>query len=390
MSGERDGERPAPPPRVWEAGVAGQAKLGMPERLPSGLRLLYDVARIVARGAAAPEDVLAEVAVRVQGAFHFRSVRFVHAEDGPEDEPVLAEAAELRAAAERGEQVAVPLAIEGHPAGFLVAESAEDGHRLDDDDLQLLSAVGLVAGVLLEKAVQQRELQQAMDELLRVDELKEEFASVASHELRTPIAVVHGIATTLHLRHDALDADQRRELRRALFEQSERLVELAEQLLDLSRLDAGRLDVELQSVRPRGIVDELVARLEPRVAEQVEIAIEPGCEIVSDAEAVERVVGNLLANAFKYGRPPVRIAGGEQGGRFRIAVEDRGPGVEPEFASQLFDRFSRSDLSRRSPTTGAGLGLAIAQRYADAVSGTLAYERVAPEGGARFVLSLPA
>lgn len=216
-----------------------------------------------------------------------------------------------------------------------------------------------------------------------------EFLAVAAHELRGPIAVVHGLATTLCERHDELDGDRRRALRAGLCEHTGRLLELADQLLDLSRAEAGGLHVERRPFRPREAVDALLARVVPEGRGKVEVAIDPAREVVSDRSAFELVVANLVANAVAYGRPPVRVSGSDGNGSFRLAVEDRGPGIEPGFVPKLFDRFTRSGSARPARPGGAGLGLAIARRYAEALGGELRYERAEPRG-ARFVLSFPA
>jgi signal transduction histidine kinase len=239
--------------------------------------------------------------------------------------------------------------------------------------------------LFIAKAEQYDELQGALEELRRIDQLKDEFVAIASHELRAPIAVVHGIATTLHLRGEELDHAQVVQLRRALYEQSARLHELTEQLLDLSRLDSGRMPVALRAFHPRDSVEGLLPQLAPESLADVTVEIDPREAIVSDRVAFERVVGNLIGNALRYGEPPVLVRGGDHGGPFRLSVEDRGPGVPPDFVPQLFDRFTRADQADRG---GAGLGLAIARGYADAVGGELMYERAEPHG-ARFVLVLP-
>lgn len=336
-----------------------------------------------------PEELLARVALQVRDAFGFASVRFDGATSRDEDEPVRAEADEVREATAAGDAIRVPLLVDGDLAGWLVAEPAADRRPLDGHERRLLGTIGDAASIVLEQAVHRREQEQALAQLRRADRAKDEFASVASHELRTPIAVVHGIATTLYFRHDVLDERQRRDLRVALYEQAHRLAELAEQLLDLSRVDAGGLDVEPAAFRLRDAVAGLVQRVVPGREGEVELAIDPKREVVSDRPAFERVVGNLVANAFKYGRPPVRVAAADERGCLRVAVEDHGPGVDPVFAPRLFERFTRSDSARRGAAGGAGLGLAIAQRYAEAIGGSLRYERVRPTGGARFVLTLP-
>jgi signal transduction histidine kinase len=119
----------------------------------------------------------------------------------------------------------------------------------------------------------------------------------------------------------------------------------------------------------------------------VRIDVGAGIELVTDPIAFERVAANLILNALRYGTPPVEVRG-EGGEPFRLVVEDRGEGVPGEFVPELFERFSRSDDTRRAGMPGAGLGLSIARAYAEALGGRLEYEDADPHG-ARFILSLP-
>jgi signal transduction histidine kinase len=338
----------------------------MPERLPRELRVLYELSRVVAVGPYSLEEVLERISAGVGAEFGFASVRLVHDSD---DDPLLDVALSQRRAVHEAGRVAIPLLVEGRCLGYLLADGC--ARTLDELDLHLLSAIGLVAGVFISKAEQFEELQRALDELRRVDELKDEFVSIASHELRTPIAVVYGIASTINGRADELSSDQLDDLRGALFDQSRRLRDLTEQLLDLSRLDSGRIEVERRSFRPRDVIAAVVPR--DRV-EDVQIEVDPSRELVSDPEAFERVVGNLIVNALKYGRPPIVVYERDLDGLYRLAVEDHGEGVPHEFVPHLFERFTRAERTRAARTEGAGLGLAIAHEFADAIGAELDYE----------------
>ena len=229
-------------------------------------------------------------------------------------------------------------------------------------------------------------LESRLAELEKLDELKTQFVTLASHELRTPIAVVHGIASTLHLRGDRLSREQITDLRRTLYEQSCRLAELTDQLLDLSRLDANAIALTPERLRPRERIDELLTRIAPERIDDVEIGVDPSLEVVTDAHAFERVIGNLLTNALRYGAPPIEV-------RTRwdevvdVIVLDHGPGVPDEFVPLLFERFSQARGSR-SRSQGAGLGLAIAKSFANALGGDLRYEPAEPSG-ACFHFELP-
>lgn len=230
------------------------------------------------------------------------------------------------------------------------------------------------------------ELEERLAELERLDEAKSQFVSIASHELRTPIAVVHGIAATLNFRGDQLRGEQLHELRETMYLQSCRLVELTEQLLDLSRLDAQAIALSPEHFHPRERIDELLTRIAPDRIDEVDLEVEPRLEVFTDPHAFERVVSNLLTNAFRYGEPPIEVQAVPEE-TLDIVVEDHGPGVPDEFVPLLFERFSQAE-DERDRRQGAGLGLAIAKSFAKALGGDLQYEPAKPTG-ARFHFALP-
>jgi len=125
----------------------------------------------------------------------------------------------------------------------------------------------------------------------------------------------------------------------------------------------------------------------PEQAAAIELVIPVELEAVSDVAAFDRIVSNLITNAFRYGDPPVRIRAEREDRHFRLAVEDSGTGVDPKFVPQLFERFTRSEETAGA-AEGAGLGLSIAQSFARAQGGDLIYKAIEPTG-ARFELVLP-
>ncbi len=284
--------------------------------------------------------------------------------------------------------VAVPLMVEGDCLGFIVGDRKGGGgtFELSEDDLAFLTTLGAVAAVFIAKAEQYAVLQKALEELRQLDRAKNDFVSIASHELRNPISVVHGIAATMCERGDAVSLDQLVELRTALYDSTARLRELAEQLLDLSQLDAGMISLKPKKFKARHRLETLVAALVPDRAGDVEIDVSPKLELTCDLHAFERIVSNLLVNALNYGSPPVTVRA-LRNGATRISIEDHGKGVDPTFAPQLFDRFTRSRQSRIAHE-GAGLGLSIARSFARSLGGDVIYEDAEPTG-ARFTLVLP-
>jgi signal transduction histidine kinase len=253
-----------------------------------------------------------------------------------------------------------------------------------EEEFALLRSLGSMTMLALERSrlfAQEREARVALEE---ADEMKSQFVALASHELRTPAAVIHGIASTLELRGEELEREQLLQLRRTLYEQTDRLRRLVDQLLDLSRLEAHSVRIDPKPLWVRSRVEEIILMVAGERAKDIDIAVPPDLQTVLDPDAFDRVVSNLIVNALRYGEAPIRVFAEQPDRYFRLSVEDRGRGVPPEFVPQLFERFTRS---RKTPaaTGGAGLGLAIAQQYAQAHGGDLIYEDADPHG-ARFKL----
>ena len=245
------------------------------------------------------------------------------------------------------------------------------------DDADLLRVVSARAAIAIDRAL-------AYDEVVRLTELQREFVSLAAHELRTPAATVYGLAATIA--HRQLAPEMVEQLQQTLHEQAERMSRLVEQLLDMSRLDAAAIRVNPEPLVLRAELEHIVHATALGREHLVELDA-PEKTVVADRAVLERVIGNLLTNALRYGAPPVRIVAHETDSQLCISVRDRGNGIDPDFVPQLFDRFQRSDAARQSGT-GAGLGLSIARLYARAHGGDVVY---APDGesGARFDLVLP-
>lgn len=386
------------------------------------LRALRDLARAASEGTGEVEDLLRRVCASVAENFGFERVSVgryfpdsesvvplvahnVAAELLPKRVP-LATQPLLRRALDSGEAVfvedvredpvlsadivetfgvrsvlAVPLVFGGECLGFLTADRGGTVFRLERSALDLLTTIGAITAVFAERAFEHRELR-------RLDELKTNFIALASHELRTPVAVVHGIASTLALRGENLTNDQLSELRRTLQEQTDRLRGLVDQLLDLSRLEADGIQINPEPFSPRRRVDELVLTLAGDRARDISVDVPPELETLADPNAFDRIVSNLITNAFRYGEPPVVVSVRQSDRHVRVAVEDRGQGVAPEFVPHLFERFMRSRRSGLEQREGAGLGLSIAQSYAHAHGGEILYRDADPHG-ACFELVLP-
>jgi signal transduction histidine kinase len=256
-----------------------------------------------------------------------------------------------------------------------------------EDELRNLQAVATLIGIALDRVRLFEQEHQSRIALERANELMTNFIALAAHELRTPVTTVHGFVQTLNRLGDRLDEDQKDELRGALEQQTERMAALVEQLLDLSRLDAEAVEIRPQALDLRQRLTEVVAVAAGPRAADVDVHVTGATTVTVDPSTVDHVVTNLVTNALRYGKAPVRVIAVANGTQVRIAVEDAGPGVAREIEETLFERFTRAGVAR-DRVAGTGLGLAIARAYARAHRGDLRYERAHPTG-ARFVMELP-
>lgn len=218
----------------------------------------------------------------------------------------------------------------------------------------------------------------------RLDETRSEFIANAAHELRSPLATIVGVASTLKGREN-LDPRRMTTGVEALDRQAQRMRALINNLLDLTQMDQGRLRVDC---RPVGALPAARQALDASPAPdgvRVDVDIEEGVEVMADPIRLDQVLTNLLTNAYRYGGDRVQIRAEPSSDEVIVSVTDDGPGVPDDLAPHLFDAFARGTNGKVSE--GSGLGLTIVRRLTEAFGGDISYEPATPQG-ARFVLHL--
>ena len=224
-----------------------------------------------------------------------------------------------------------------------------------------------------------RSLEQANDQLRLAAEEQADFLAVTAHELRSPIGVLAGSADTLARHHEQLSSEERGDLAEGMRRSTSQLRRLLNDLLTVSRAEAGTLQLHSASVR----VDEQLKRLVTAARQawpETTIVLEEAsaARVLVDPGRFAQMLDNLVSNAVQHGLPPVRIGASVREGLVEIAVQDGGAGVPPEARRRLFERFGAT-------TGGTGLGLYIVRELARAHGGDAAYR----ETDAAFVLTLP-
>ena len=226
------------------------------------------------------------------------------------------------------------------------------------------------------------------ESLARANQLRSALLAAVSHDLRTPLASIKAASSSLLSTQLQFGPDETEILLHTIDDETDRLSTLVENLLDMSRLETGAMEVLSRTTDVGELVDAALASLGPR-AQGVTVAIEPGVPtFVTDPVLIERVVANLVDNALLHGLGlRVRVEAGAVAGRVDIRVIDHGPGIRPADRDLVFRPFQR--LGDSANRTGVGLGLAVARGFAEAVGGELDLEDT-PGGGCTLVVRLSA
>jgi signal transduction histidine kinase len=223
-------------------------------------------------------------------------------------------------------------------------------------------------------------------ELKAAVEQRDTVLAVAAHELRTPLAVILGMAEILRDGWAGLSEDRRLHLVDLIATQAHHLRVVVRKLLTLSRIEAGVLGAEPVTFDPSELVLSRLPELGDR-SRDVRVACPAGLVAYADPDHLWQILANYFENAFKYGTPPVEVSATERDGWVELRVCDLGPGVPDELVPRLFDRFSRGPEAQRQ-AEGAGLGLSIVRSLAEAGGGEAWYEPGEP-AGACFCVRVP-
>lgn len=227
-------------------------------------------------------------------------------------------------------------------------------------------------------------LQASMGELRDLETSHRRFVSNVSHELRTPLTALTTAADVLEANLEGLNAQGKRAAR-LLAVESRRLTVLTEDLMEISRLDAGVAPMACEHVDLGRAVTQLLKA--GGWDDHVEADLPEGMTTYADRRRVHAAVGNLVGNALEHGRPPVRVALVRSDDLVQVVVSDRGEGIASEHLAHVFDRFYKADPSRPR-SAGSGLGLAIARENALLHGGDLTVTSALGQG-ATFTLTLP-
>jgi signal transduction histidine kinase len=286
-----------------------------------------------------------------------------------------------------------PLALAQGAIGFIWLARYR-GPAFLQTETSLLAVMGQQAALAVRNARLHMLEKRTVVELQAAEQAKTEFLSTVSHELRTPLTAVRASAgLLLDSEADRLSPNQLR-LIRSIARNTDRLSNMVTDLLDMARLQSGRLPLTCELIDLHPIIRSCVANLRPlmdRKEQVIDIQFPHDLpRVMADRRRVEQILTNLLSNAHKYtprgGQMAVAVA--HEGTSVVVTVTDSGPGVPGEERDLIFRRFYRGATVRRGEPSGAGLGLAVAKSLVDLHGGKIGY-RDATGGGSEFFFSLP-
>ncbi|UTY60044.1 ATP-binding protein [Massilia sp. erpn] len=284
----------------------------------------------------------------------------------------------------------------GHPEPAMFSERTE----------RIVAGFAAQAGVALDNARLNEAMRHAAEErrlLLdsergaraeaeRTSQMKDEFLATLSHELRTPLTAILGWAQVL--RRGSRDlADLNRGLE-TIERNARAQAQLIEDLLDMSRITSGKVQLDMQRISPLTILDAVIETVRP-AAEAKQIRIERDYQasvlVAADPGRLQQVMWNLLSNALKFTPHggAVKLSVGLAGGQVEIVISDSGIGIQPEFLAHVFERFRQADASTTRRHGGLGLGLSIVKHLVEQHGGTVAAASAGEGSGASFTVCLP-
>lgn len=274
-------------------------------------------------------------------------------------------------------EIDMPISVDGEWVG-LIGLGDERPTRRWDDELEMLRTAAELVAAYWSRAESRRRLEQLVSS-------KDEFIASISHELRTPVTAILGMAETLRERRADLTNEEADEFVSVIAEQSGELAAIVADLLVAARADIGQVHVHTERVDLR-LETEAVLRGLSRL-QLGEVPIEGDVAAIADPLRLRQIVRNLASNANRYGAGSIRIRLSRPGRWARLEFYDNGPGIEPADRQRIFLPYQRAHQRNGQPAS-VGLGLTVSRQLAELMGGSLTYERF--DGWSCFVLVLPA
>jgi signal transduction histidine kinase/HAMP domain-containing protein len=288
--------------------------------------------------------------------------------------------------------LAIPLLREGVPVGAIMIRRTEV-RPFTDKQIALLKTFADQAVIAIENVRLFNEIQEKSKQLEAANRHKSDFLARVSHDLRTPLNAIMGFTRIVLRRMEGQLPDLQKENLQKVVISSEHLLNLINGLLDLAKIDAGKMEVIAVSFRVEEIINMATATVEPLLKDgRVRIVREvpPDLPTVkTDRDKLKQILLNLLSNAVKFTEQgEIRVSASPENGNLKLAVADTGIGMKKEALEHIFEEFQQAEKTTASKYGGTGLGLAIVKKFINLMGGEIVVE--SEEGkGSKFTITLP-
>lgn len=289
-----------------------------------------------------------------------------------------------------------PLIIRGELIGTMVIALSEEEYNLSEYTRDLLERLVQVIGIAIDSAYLYSELQEANEKLKALDKLKDEFVSLASHELRTPMTAIKSyLWLVLQGEDGALNDKQKLYIQRS-YSSVERLMKLVNDMLNISRIESGRLTINMQKVDLPKLTQEVVEEVTPRAKEEeVNVVIVPVSSlppVIADPDKMKEVLFNLIGNSLKFTPKDgsITISFMQNGEFIETKIKDTGSGISAENLPKLFQKFGLvpDSYAVNKTASGTGLGLYICRSIIELHMGRIWVSSAGVGKGSEFTFSL--
>lgn len=311
-------------------------------------------------------------------------------------------------------ELIIPLSLKDRSVGLLLLGAKESGDSYNQRDIEVLEIIGAQAAISMQNAhhyeeirnfsqklekeveIATRDLREANEKLQKLDKAKSEFISIASHQLRTPLTVIKGyISMILQGNFGHLDKNKKESLQK-VYESNERLIQLVENLLNISRIESGRMQLDFTAIHLQDLVTSVVDELTSAAARKgLKLEYRKPKKrlplVTVDEEKLRQAVINIIDNAIKYtseGKVSVEVL--LDGDYLKLCVTDTGAGIKKTELPELFKKFTRGRETPLLNTEGTGLGLYVAKQMINLHKGKIWAKSEGEGKGSRFCFLIPA
>lgn len=287
----------------------------------------------------------------------------------------------------------VPMLVSGEVLGVMAVKSHTSEVAYDEHDLELLTSVATQTAIALESARLYEEAVETAERLREVDRLKSQFLANMSHELRTPLNSIIGFSRVVLKGIDGPITERQRQDLEAIYNSGQHLLGLINDILDVSKIEAGKMELDFERVDLEeivsGVTSTAVALVKGKPIDLQQSLPADLPVIIADERRVRQVLLNLVSNAAKFTEEGfIRIEAEVDGGEVIISVRDTGPGIAEEKVEEIFEPFTQVDASTTREHGGTGLGLTISHSFVQLHGGQMGVETELGEGST-FYFTLP-